>query len=134
MQVSKKVKLNSINYYIIIDLEYKKDAINDNLPVLCLKNYKDDYWDGGDCSILIEEIEKVYTTESKKKYDNNISYMADVLYIYDRIPFISGIKDIGYSQEGYISKDEIDAYIKLFNIKMDNNTDFKLSDERTWKI
>lgn len=67
--------------------------------------------------------------------------MADVLYIYDRMPFISGIKDIYISKndnipysEGYISKEEMDKYIKEFNIKMNPNPNFKLNDGRTWKL
>ena len=65
--------------------------------------------------------------------------MADVLYIYDRIPFIDGIKDTYISKndnlpysEGYISKEDIDNYIKEFKIKMNNNNNFKLSNEKTW--
>ncbi len=54
---------------------------------------------------------------------------------------ISGIKDIYISEndnipysEGYISKEEIDKYIKEFNIKMNSNPNFKLNDGRTWKL
>lgn len=57
------------------------------------------------------------------------------------IPFISGIKDIYISKndnlpysECYISKEEIDNYIKQCNIKMNGNKNFKLSDARTWKL
>lgn len=139
MQISKKVKINNSIYYIIVDVEYKKH--DEGFPVLCLKNYKDDYWGGGDCSILIEEIEKSYSKEKINQYNNGIGFMADVLYIYDRISFISGIKDVYifskdnllYS-DGYISKDEIDKYIKDFNIKMNDNSNFKLIDARTWKL
>ncbi len=139
MQISKKIKINNNIYYIVIDVEYKKHQ--NNFPYLCLKNYKDDYWDGGDCSILIEEVEKGYTKEKAKQYDNNIGFMSDVLYIYDRIPFISGVKDIYISKkdkisysEGFISKEEIDNYIEEFNIKMNYNPNFKLYDGRTWKL
>ena len=138
MQILKRIKLNNNIYYIIVDLKYKKANWN---SILCLKNYKDEYWDGGDCSNLIKEVEKNYTQEKAKQYDKNISFMADVLYIYDRIPFISGIKDIYISKndnlpysECYISKEEIDNYIKQFNIKMNSNKNFKLSDARTWKL
>lgn len=139
MQISKKIKISNNDYYIIVDVEYKKDQ--NNFPKLCLKNYKDDYWDGGDCSILIEEVEKNYTQEKAKQYDKHIGFMSDVLYIYDRIPFIRGIKDIYISKndnipysEGYISKKEIDNYIKEFNVKMNYNPNFKLYDGRTWKL
>lgn len=137
MQISKKIKINNRNYYAIIDLEYKK--IQNNFPVLRLKNYKDDYWDSGDCSILIERIEENYSLKKAQQYDNNIAYMNDILYIYDRMPFISGIKDISISnnmisEESYISKEEIEKYIKEFNIKMNHIDNFKLSDSRTWKF
>lgn len=128
MKILKRVNIGHNNYYIIVDLEYIKKE--ENFPILCLKNYKDKYWDGGDCSILIEEIEKNYTFEKAKQYDKHIGFMADVLYIYDRIPFIDGIKD----NEGYISKKEIDNYIKEFNIQMNLNPNFKLWDDRTWKL
>lgn len=137
MQILKKIKINNRNYYAIIDLEYKK--IQNNFPVLRLKNYKDDYWDSGDCSILIERIEENYSLKKAQQYDNNIAYMNDIIYIYDRMPFISGIKDISISnnmisEESYISKEEIEKYIKEFNIKMNHIDNFKLSDSQTWKF
>lgn len=137
MQILKKIKINNRNYYAIIDLEYKK--IQNNFPVLRLKNYKDDYWDSGDCSILIERIEENYSLKKAQQYDNNIAYMDDILYIYDRMPFISGVKDISISnnmisEESYISKEEIEKYIKEFNIKMNHIDNFKLSDSLTWKF
>ena len=139
MQILKRININNNVYYIIVEVEYKQSKME--FPILCLKNYKDEYWDGGDCTILIKEVEKNYTQDKAKQYDKNISFMADVLYIYDRIPFISGIKDIYISKndnlpysEGYISKEEIDNYIKQFNIKMNGNKNFKLSDARTWKL
>lgn len=139
MKISKRIKIGNNDYYIIVDVEYRK--IGDKFPSLYLKNYKDEHWDGGDCSILIEEVEKQYTSEKAKHYDEHIGFMADVLYIYDRIPFISGIKDIYISKndnipysEGYIKKEEIDKHIKEFNIKMNSNPNFKLNDGRTWKL
>lgn len=137
MQILKKIKINNRNYYAIIDLEYKK--IQNNFPVLRLKNYKDDYWDSGDCSILIERIEENYSLKKAQQYDNNIAYMNDILYIYDRMPFISGIKDISISnnmisEESYISKEEIEKYIKEFDVKMNYIDNFKLSDSRTWNF
>lgn len=138
MQITKRIKINNNYYYIVVDVEYKK---KENVPHLCLKNYKDDYWDGGNCSLLIEEIEKSYTPSKVQDYANHPGFISDILYIYERIPFISGIKDIYISKddniafsEGYISKEEIDAYIKDFNIKMNYNPNFKLYDGRTWKI
>lgn len=139
MQISKKIKISNNLYYILVEVEYKKDQ--NNIPSLCLKNFKNDYWDGGDCSILIEEVEKNYTSEKARKYDKTIGFMSDVLYIYDRIPFISGIKDIYISKndnipysEAYISKEEIEDYIKKFNVKMNDNPHFKLYDAQTWEL
>ena len=137
MQILKKIKINNINYYAVIELEYKQSE--NKLPVLHLKNYKDGYWDSGDCSILIEKIEENYSLKKAHQYDNNIAYMADILYIYDRMPFINGVKDISISnnmisEESYISKEEIEKYIKDFNVKMNYIDNFKLSDSRTWKF
>ena len=137
MKILKKIKINNINYYAVIDLEYKQSE--NNFPILCLKNYEDDYWDGGDCSILIQKIEENYSLKKVQQYDNNIAYIADILYIYDRMPFISGVKDISFSNnmitdESYISKEEIEKYIKVFNVKMNSNDNFKLSDPQTWKF
>ena len=108
---------------------------------MCLKNYKDDYWAGGDCTTLIEKIEKSYTTEKAKVYEKDINFLADVMYIYDRIPFLSGIKDVYISKNdilpysvGYISKSEIDKYIKDNGVIMTNNLDFKLYSEQTWNV
>lgn len=64
--------------------------------------------------------------------------MNDIIYIYESIPFISGIGDIYYSDNkeistySYITKEEIDEYINNFNIKINYNYKFKLSDSRTW--
>lgn len=138
MYIEKRIKLNNNFYYIIVDVEYKKD---NEILSLRIKNYKDDYWDDGDCSILIEQIEKNYTSEKAKTYDNYISFMADCLYIYDRIPFLSGIKDVYISSKdnlpyskSYISKDEIEKYIKDNNVTMTTNTNFKLFDSYTWNL
>ena len=137
MKILKKIKINNINYYVIIELEYKQSE--NKIPILRLKDCKNDYWDSGDCSILIKKIEENYTLKKAQQYDNNIAYMADVLYIFDRMPFISGIKDVNFSnnivnEETYVSREEIEKYIKNFNIKMNFNNDFKLSDYRTWNF
>lgn len=142
MQIEKKINLRNNNYYVIIDVEYKKDKYG--YPSLCLKNFKDDYWDGGDFNVLIDKIEKNYTCEKAEFYDENIPYMADVLYIYDRIPFLSGIKEVYVSNNNslpysttYTSVEEIKEYIELFHTKMtymNANPDFKLYSESTWKI
>ena len=139
MYIEKRVQLRNINYYIRVELEYKRE--NSDFVLLRMKNYKDDYYDGGDFSLLIEEIEKSYSYEKVKKYDKNISYMADVIYLYERIPFLSGVRDEYISSKdnlpytiGYISKEEIEKYIKENNIKINNNNNFKLYDGCTWII
>ena len=139
MYIEKRVKLRDINYYIRVELEYKRNE--NDIVLLKIKNYKDDYYDGGDFSLLIEEIEKNYTYEKAKMYDENISYMADVIYLYQRIPFLSGIRDEYISSKdnlpysiGYITKDEIEKYIKENNVNINDNSSFKLSDGRTWII
>lgn len=139
MYIEKRVKLRDINYYIRVELEYRKDE--NDFVMLRMKNYKDNYYDGGDFSILIEEIEKNYSYEKAQRYDKNISYMADVIYLYERIPFLSGVRDEYISSKdnipysiGYISKEEIEKYIDENNIKIKKNDNFKLNDGRTWTI
>lgn len=138
MYIEKRVKLRDINYYIRVELEYKRE---NDFVMLRMKNYKDNYYDGGDFSILIEEIEKNYSYEKAQRYDKNISYMADVIYLYERIPFLSGVRDEYISSKdnipysiGYISKEEIEKYIDENNIKIKKNDNFKLNDGRTWTI
>ena len=66
--------------------------------------------------------------------------MSDCLYIYDNIPFISGVGDYTVSKDGvidllsYISKEELDDYIKMNNVSMSCKDEFKLWDERTWGL
>ena len=138
MYIERKVTLKNSIYFVRVELEYK--SIN-NIAHLCIKNYKDDYFDNGDFSNLIDLVEKSYSEEKVKKYDENISYMANILYIYDRIPFLSGVKDVYISELnnipysiGYISIEDIEKYIKDNNIKMNKNTKFKLSDGFTWEV
>lgn len=134
MKIEKRIKLNNNNYYIEVDVEYKN-------KFLYLKNYHDDHYDGGNFSNLIEKIEENYTLDKAMSYDKDIGLMADVLYIYERIPFLSGITDFYISSKdnivyakGYISKEEIEKYIKENNINIRRNNNFKLRDGRTWKI
>lgn len=60
MIISKKIKLNNNYYSVFINVKYHKKY---KLPRLYLKNYNINYWDEGDCSKLIEQIEKNYTLE-----------------------------------------------------------------------
>ena len=136
MTIEKRVKLHNNIYYVVLDVEYKK---KDSKVFLCLSNRKEDYYDGGDLTNLIEKIEQDYTSEKAQKYQKDIGFLQDAFYIYDRIPFLSGIKDIyqketetlPYSQ-GYISKKELDDLIEQNNIQMSNHKNFKLYDKQTW--
>ena len=78
-----------------------------------------------DLTNLIEKIEQDYTSEKAQKYQKDIGFLQDAFYIYDRIPILSGIKDIyqkkkeslPYSQS-YISKKELDDLIEQNNIQI----------------
>ena len=140
MVIEKKIKLGDNTYYLLIELEYSKKDYSFNK--LTLKNYKPNYFDSGDFSKLITKLESNYNYSDAKLYDTEIRLMADALYLLDRIPFLSGIKDVYISEEvnlpysiGYMSKDEIEQYANCNNVKMNyKNSGFKLWDERTWKI
>ena len=131
MELKRKILLGQNEYYVVFDLSYKKSIINK--PKLCLNN-KHTYWDSGNISKLIEKIEENYNLENIKKYDADISFMADILYIYKHIPVLKGIINKSLSEECYISKKEIDNYVKVFNRKINQNKNFNLSDESTWNI
>ena len=135
MIIKKRIKLGQGNYYICLDCKYKVENGN---KYLRLKDYKDDYYDSGDLSKLIEKIENNY--HNSKKYDNDILFLSDCIYIYNNIPFISGIGDLYLSSDNvpysisYISKAELDEYIKENNIVLNKSDNFKLVDENTWII
>ena len=79
MELKRRVLLSQNEYHVVFDLSYKKSIINK--PKLCLNN-KSTYWDSGNVSEIIEKIEENYNLENMKKYDEDISFMADILYIY----------------------------------------------------
>lgn len=137
MYIEKKVELGSNLYYIRYNIEYRNYDIEKQL---CFKDWVEPYYDGGDVNILIEKIEKNYTIAKANEYDDIISFMADVIYIYDRLPFICGIKEVYLNKEkivtatNYISKEEIDKYIKKYHIKLHNDpTRFSFAKE-DWYI
>lgn len=139
MYIEKKVRLNNNDYYVVVEVEYRNSE--GGQPMLCLKDYVDSYWDGGDFSLLLEELEKNYTPKKAKYYDKYIGFMADVLYLYERIPFLTAIRDVYVNSKdnlpystGSISKEEINRYIKDFNIILKKNENFKLYDQETWII
>lgn len=139
MIIKKKIKLGINNYYVQINCLYKKDGDHNKF---CLSSFKDCYFDSGDFSKLIEKTEEKYDKKIVlEKYGNEISFLADCLYIYHHIPFLDGIGQIQISQEtkefieeSYINKEELDDFIKENNIIIDNNKYFKLNDEETWSI
>ncbi len=60
MYIEKKVKLRDINYYIRAKLNYEKNPKNNGIPNLNLINYKNSHYDGGNFSLLLEKVEKLY--------------------------------------------------------------------------
>ncbi len=136
MIIEKRIDLGNTTYYVEVEVEYKKKH---NTLALCFKNYKDDYYDGGDLSILLEKLARNYSPEVLEKYNTGIWFLDDALYLYEHIPFLSGIRDVYQSKEdtfpsavGYISRLELDEIIKNNNIKIKNNPNFKLYNEGTW--
>ena len=113
----RKIKLNNRTYYLGIELKYKKGKI--------LSKADGSYFDMGDLSIMIDYFEKKYKKDAKDFiYDKDIAFMDDVLYLYDRFPFVSYIKSVIFNDDGIItftgciSKKEIIKYIKENKIKM----------------
>ncbi len=90
MLIEKKAKLKNNYYYVVVDVEYKIDK--QGYTMLYFRDGK--HYDGGDFSRLIERCEKAYTYKKAREYDEEIGLMADVLFLYDRIPFLIGIKDV----------------------------------------
>ena len=138
MTIEKRIDLRNNAYYVRIEVEYKS---KDNGICLCLKNFTDDYYDGGDFSNIILFVKENYTYEISKNYNTGIGFLNDALYLYNHIPFLSGIRcvyqnvenELPYSMD-YITKKELDKFIKENNIKMKDNSNFKLYDEKTWSM
>ena len=117
MVVERRIRLKDIDYYLGFELKYGSDGM--------LEKLDNSYFDLGDISIMIKEFENSYDKDKEKYiYIKDNSYMNDIIYLYDRFPFISYIKDIIYAIDktpstiGYIKKDEILDYIKRFNIEI----------------
>ena len=118
MTFERKIRINNRDFFLGIELKYIKDK---NLIQANGNNF-----DMGDLSIMIQDVESNYQKESKEIiYDKEIPYMNDVIYLYDRFPFVSYIKDILYNDDGKITylgcikKDEIVDYIEANKIKID---------------
>ena len=123
---------------MLVEAEYKID--DRSFTRLCLKELNECY-DGGNLSLLVEKIEMDYSDEKSKLYDSEIKLMGDILYLYDRIPFLNGVKEVYIADNdnlpystSYISKSELLKYIEEHNIEIKNQSNFKLGDERTWLI
>lgn len=114
MIIERKIRINNMDYFLGFKLKYDKNGI--------LKKLDGSYFDLGDLSILIDYFEKNY--DSSIKYNQFISYMNNIIYLYDRIPFLSYIKDVSYDKEGkitqigYIDRDDIIDYVTLNKIEL----------------
>lgn len=118
MTFERKIRINNRDFFLGIELKYIKDKK--------LIQANGNNFDMGDLSIMIQDVESNYQKESKEIiYDKEIPYMNDVIYLYDRFPFVSYIKDILYNDDGKITylgcinKDEIVDYIEANKIKID---------------
>ena len=137
MLIKRHFKLEREEYYVAVDLEYENESY-----FLKFKNYEKKYFDSGNLRILLEKIDKKYNYKKvSEKYFEKISLIADILYIYDNFPLLSGVGTIDYSTEDgqiirdtFMSKEEIDKFIQENNIKMMDSSKFNLIDERTWDV
>ena len=107
MVIEKRIKLGNSVFLLGVEIRYRKQS---------LVKKDGTYFDMGDFSALILDIEKNY--QGSLDYDKNIGYMNDIIYLYDRFPFVNYIKDITYDkasgevvQIGCISREEIVDYI-----------------------
>lgn len=130
MQIKRRITINNNTYIIYFDVEYRSSVIKD-VPKLSLKNFENDYFDGGDLSELLSSVEKNY---HEIKFDKYIEFMNVILYIYRCVPILSAIEEVTKSSSFVISRKEIDDYIENFNIDFKINCSFKLSDQSTWKF
>ena len=112
--IERKIRINNIDYFLGFKLKYGKNGT--------LRKLDDSYFDLGDLSILINFFEKNY--DSGIEYDQSVSYMNDIIYLYDRFPFVSYIKDFNYDREGkiiqigYIDAVDIIDYVNSNKIEL----------------
>ena len=107
MVIEKRIKLGNAVFLLGVEIRYRKQS---------LVKKDGTYFDMGDFSALILDVENNY--QGSLDYDKNIGYMNDIIYLYDRFPFVNYIKDITYDkasgevvQIGCISREEIVDYI-----------------------
>ena len=124
MTYEKRIRINDRNYYLGIELKYNNNKF--------LVKKDGSYFDSGDLGVLVESLEKSYKKDSKEYiYDKEVGYMNDVIYLYDRFPFISYINYITFDDKGNIttvskiSKKEIVCYIKKYKIKINRWNGFQ---------
>lgn len=137
MIINRRINLGGNIYFIKYECSYK---CKNNINILYLNN--NNSYDGGNLSILINELEKRYDKKLvKDKYKIDIPFLIDILYIYEYIPFIKGIGDISIGKNdnsvnelSYISKEELDSFINDNNILIDNNSSFDLCSQTSWNI
>ncbi len=117
MLIERRLRINDRNYFLGIELKYNKNG--------ALVKSDNSYFDMGDLGIMIDFFENELKKEViKDVYDNRIAYMNDVIYLYDRFPFLKYIKDVSYDKEGkttqigYIDRDEIIDYINSNKIEL----------------
>lgn len=130
MQIKRKITINNNKYVIYFDAEYKTSNIKD-VPELCFKKDEYGFFDGGDVSELLTLVEKNYHED---KFNKNIEFMNIILYIYQCVPILSAIEEVTSFDNCFITREEIDEFIKRFNIDFEVNGDFRLNDHSTWKF
>ncbi|MBE6158623.1 MAG: hypothetical protein E7159_02210 [Firmicutes bacterium] len=114
MTIEKRIKINDRYYFLGIELKYDDNGF--------LVKKDGSYFDMGDLGILIHDFEDSY--DKSIVYDKNVGYMNDIIYLYDRFPFVSYIKDNVFDDEGRtafggcINKEEIIDYINKRNIEL----------------
>lgn len=101
------------------------------MPELCFKNDEYGFFDGGDVSELLALVEKNY---HEIKFNKNIEFMNNVIYIYRCVPVLTAIEEVTSADTCFISSKEINEFINRFNVDFKFNYDFKLSDHSTWKF
>ena len=100
MTIERKIRINNRDFFLGVELKYIKDKI--------LIQTNGNNFDMGDLSIMIQDVESNYKKNAKEMiYDKDISYMNDIIYLYDRFPFVSYIKDILYNDDGEITIDNV---------------------------
>ena len=117
MLIESRLRINDRNYFLGIELKYNQNG--------ALIKSDNSYFDMGDLGVMIDFFETELKKEGiKDVYDNRIAYMNDVIYLYDRFPFLKYIKDVSYDKEGkitqigYIDRDEIIDYINSNRIEL----------------